>query len=306
MDLFKKASNSRKKETLFLFYVTSFISFFLVFSACDQTFDPIQENDKYYFSIYGYLDAAADTQWVRIAPARQDINEKPDPNRIKVILEDIHIGKTEIMNDSLFSSDGFLNYWTTMEIDNEKTYSITVERADGKSSYVKVTTPEKIPSPYVLPNVNPPGYNIYIDDTVEHIADVQSVWYIILNPETDPERRIYKFGIRDPLKYTGTFDGTYFAFANHEEELNQIEQRSGSAEIFVANVQFFIAAAGPQWNEAIPDIEDAEYFLNEVASNVENGLGYVVGIDSKWINQGICLDPKGVKYVKCEPREPFW
>lgn len=82
----------------------------MLFVGCNQTFEPLQENDKYYFSIYGYLDAATDTQWVRVGPAREGINQQPDPTGIKVTLEHIQSGETVIMKDSLFASQGFLNY----------------------------------------------------------------------------------------------------------------------------------------------------------------------------------------------------
>lgn len=278
----------------------------ILLASCNQSLDPLQENEKYYFSLYGYIDAAADTQWVRVGPARQDINEPPDPTGINVTLEHIQSGKTVTMNDSLVTSKNFLNYWTTMDIENEQTYRITAER-DGKSSHVTVTTPKEIPAPHMIENERPPGYDIYIDDTVEHIVDVQSVWYVIFNRDTEAIRRIYRYGRRQPLKHTGFLGGTYFTFSNHEEESRQIEQSSGNGDVSVEKVQFFIAAAGPEWNEEIPGIDDLEYFRNEAASNVENGLGYVVGIDSKWVTQRTCLSPNRIKYVRCTPDDgPFW
>lgn len=283
-----------------------FLCSMILATGCNQTFEPLQENEEYYFSIYGYLDAAADTQWVRVGPARQNINQEPDPEGIKVTLEHIQSGDTVTMNDSLFSSKGFLNYWTTMDIENEQTYRITAER-DGKSSHVTVTTPKEIPAPYMIQNERPPGYNIFIDDSVEHIVDVQSVWYITFNRETEPIRRIYRYGRRQSLQYTGVFGGTNFTYSNHENESGKIGQSSGNAEVSVEKVQFFIAVAGPEWNDEIPGIDDLEYFLNEAASNVENGLGYVVGIDSKWVTQRTCLGPNRVKYVRCTPDDgPFW
>lgn len=142
-------------------------------------------------------------------------------------------------------------------------------RRDGKSSWVTVTTPQEMPAPYMTSNGRPPGYNVYINDSVEYIAFVQSVWYVTLNPETDPEKRIYRFAVRHTLKFTGAFGEAYFAFANNSAEENSIEQRIGSSEYFIEKKQFFIAAAGPEWNEEISDIADTEYFLNEAASNVE-------------------------------------
>jgi hypothetical protein len=111
---------------------------FILAAGCDQTFEPLQENDKYHFSIYGTLDAAADTQWIRIGVPRENINETPDPAGITVILEDVETGQSVVMQDSLFASRDLLNYWTTMPLKNEYTYQIYAERDGGKSGKLQL------------------------------------------------------------------------------------------------------------------------------------------------------------------------
>lgn len=278
-----------------------------MFTACNQTFEPIQENDIYHFSIYGTLDAAADTQWVRVGTVRQNINEPPDPTGIEVTLEHVQSGQTVVMNDSVFASRNVLNYWTTMEIKNEETYRISAEQTDGKTSRVTVTTPKKLPPPFIIVISDPNGANIYVDNVNEHIADIQSVWFVTLNPETEPQKRIYRFPIRQTLRDTYSFYGVYSAFANWEKQAEQIERSIGNAEYFVESRQVFIAAGGPEWDESFTTIDDIEYFLDGTASNVENGLGYVVGIDGQWFVQGTCLTPDRAAYAPCTPQGgPFW
>lgn len=87
----------------------------------------------------------------------------------------------------------------------------------------------------------------------------------------------------------------------------QIDQRIGvGTEISVVNRQIFVASGGPEWDDNISSIVDLEYFLAGNASNVENGLGYVVGISSKWFRQAICQTPDGSNVAPCEPEERFW
>jgi hypothetical protein len=283
-----------------------------IFLSCDHTFRPFQENDKYHFSIYGYLDASADTQWVRVGPARQDINEPPDPTGIKVTLENLQSGESVLMNDSLSSSKSFLNYWTTMEIENEQTYRLIVEESGGKTSRVIVTTPSVLPTIYIIsgrvatPSGSSASTNIYIDDSVERIADLQSVWYVNIKPATENRRRIYRFPLRNTLKHTDAYFGAYYAFNVYERELAYIEQSAGGAEIEIVYRQIFVAAGGPEWDNNIPSIDDLEYFLDGTASNVENGLGYVVGISSGWYRQATCLTPDRSNFAPCHEEKPFW
>ena len=280
---------------------------FILAVSCDQTFEPLQENDKYHFSIYGTLNAAADTQWVRIGVPRGNINETPDPTGITVTLEDVETGQKAVMQDSLFVSKDLLNYWTTMPLENEHTYQIHAKRDDGKASVVTVTMPMELPTPLVINNNVPPlGFNIYINNSVEHIADLQTKWYVLLSPQTERIKRTYTFTYRNSVIRVPTYGGAWYAFANTTEEKEYISRINPNIEIEVLHRQFFVASGGPEWDEDIPSIDDLEYFLDGTASNVENGLGYVVGIDSKWMPYKACVLPDSSNVTPCEPEEPFW
>lgn len=277
-------------------------------NGCEDSFQPLQENDKYYFSIYGYLDAAADTQWIRIGIPRQSIQEVPDPSRITITLEDVETGQSVVMQDSLFASKDLLNYWTTIPLDNEHTYQIHAERDDEKSSQVILTIPKELPLPWVIENKNstPTGFFIYIDDSAAPIADVQSKWYVLLQPQTEKTKRVYTFSYRNALKHTDTYGGAWYAFADTNAERQHIMNTNANTEMEVLHRQFFVAAGGPEWDENISSINDLEYFLDGTASNVENGLGYVVGIDSKWMPYRTCYTPDSSNVISCEPEKPFW
>lgn len=279
----------------------------LLLTACNQSFDPLQENDRYHFSIYGYLDASVDTQWVRVGTAREALDDIPDPTGISVTLENIGTGEMTEMTDSLFSPENFLNYWTTMDIENEQTYRIKVEGANGNSSHADVTTPTQLPTPLVLENTyRPYGYTIYIDDGVENVADIQSKWYVILNPETDPIKKIYTFAYRNEMEYVEAYNGRYTIFAPENDEEGYIEMNIGNTDYDVIHRQFFVAAAGPEWDESLSTINDLEYFINSTASNVENGLGYVIGIDSKWVPYRSCTNENKSNLAPCPEEKPFW
>lgn len=282
----------------------------LTMSNCDEPFQPLQENDTYFFSIQGFLDASADTQWVRVGTIRSSVDEPPDPEGIRVTLKDLGSGETVAMNDSVFTSQNVLNYWTTMDIKHEQTYEITAQYNDGNASRVTMTTPSELPAVYVIFQAGvgvPPGVKIHIIDTVENIVDLQSVWYVNLNPGAENQRRIFTFPLRNTLTHTSTFFGSYTTTVNWETEMEQIQQRVGeNTEISVANRQIFVAAGGPEWNKNISSIADLEYFLAGIASNVENGLGYVVGISTNWFQQDTCRTSASSNAVPCIPEEPFW
>jgi hypothetical protein len=121
----------------------------LALSSCDSSFEPIQENDRYIYSIYGYLDAAADTQWVRVMPVHEKLFAGPEPIDATVTLENLESGESQVMNDSLFqyaANTYAWNFWTPMELEPTGTYRLTAERSDGVTSHVTVTLPESFPA----------------------------------------------------------------------------------------------------------------------------------------------------------------
>src|SRR5690625_6403028 len=53
--------------------------------------------------MFGYLDASADTQWVRILPVREELFLEPRPLDFIVTMEHAESGESIVMQDSLFS-----------------------------------------------------------------------------------------------------------------------------------------------------------------------------------------------------------
>ena len=102
------------------------------------------------FSVFGYLDLAADTQWIRVTPIRQNI--RPDSAAIDAVvtLEHAGSGRVVTLRDSLFrfadpdvagSSAWVHNFWTTEPLEPEATYRLRVERSDGAATTAVVEMP---------------------------------------------------------------------------------------------------------------------------------------------------------------------
>lgn len=287
----------------------------LTLSACNESFQPYVENDVYYFSIYGYLDASADTQWVRVAPARQQLDTPPEIQEgIRVTLEHLESGRSAVMNDSLMSAEGdfnFINFWTTMDIGHSQTYRLRAERPDGAASWVTVTTPVELPTPMGVFGGGigiEPTYSLYVDDSVEHLADVQTRWYVRIRAPGYEQKRLFSFSHRNDVEHIGLYGGVYTVEIRPEREEEQIMKLTtlpAEGEIEIVHTQIYVASGGPEWNEEISSMDDLFYALPGSFSNVENGLGYLVGIDSKTIPFKSCRNDQ-YELIPCEEEEPYW
>lgn len=262
----------------------------LTFSSCNPSFEPIEEMNIDRYSMFGYLDASADTQWVRITPFRHQISQPTEKPAMQVTLRDLNQDKSSIMNDSLFLyPDGFhiLNAWTTANVEPGHSYQILAQSPVEGDSRVIVTIPEDFPMPHILfPNTDL-CYAIVTFEGVERLADVQYRWYVKV---TRPGWEYYRyFSVNYRNRVRQTVPGAYRLTIDLRRARRGVE---GQMIFFPENTTFevlekqlFIASGGPEWisYDELRSVDDLTYALPEVFSNVENGVGYVFGIVSKSI-----------------------
>ncbi len=126
--------------------------------GCDTSLDAFADSDKYY-SVFGYLDAAADTQWVRIDPLRDSVLVGTEPFEARVTTTNLSTGETSVWQRKIINlaPDPAVtllvqNYYTTADIAPEATYRFKVESEDGKTTTAEVT----IPPDFTVSYRNPP------------------------------------------------------------------------------------------------------------------------------------------------------
>lgn len=293
-----------------------FLSCISFLSGCNQTFEPLEENDKYFFSIFGYLDASADTQWVRISPARERLSAPPEVPEMKVTLENVGTGHSVVMKDSLFgvgSGFSYINFYTMADIEPGETYLVKAERPDGRASQAVLSTPGDYPTPRLLKDTSfwtdEHIYQIVING-VERLVDVQTWWFVKIKTAEGVELKRFTFSYKDRVEWVETYGGAYVAEFIYEQEQAEIMDSptirlAPNAQVDFLHQQVYVAAAGPEWNEDIPSLDDLLYSRSELLSNVDNGLGYMVGVYSKVIPYETCEDETGW-LIACEEEEPFW
>lgn len=268
-----------------------FLTCLIVTAGCNETFEPLNKEGTARFSMQGYVDAAADTQWLRIIPSRELLVQQPFKPEMEVTLENLETGDRVVMNDSLFEGERdsyFVNVWTEMDVEPGQTYRLTAEQSDGATSTVTVTTPPDFPMPIFRQPGNRCNSGITIPE-VERLADVKSVWKIRFYFAGQPDERYYAIPYRN--KAFKLRDGGFSVQIYTVDELNQIMGglTSPPDSFKVLKRDIFIASGGPEWNEDLSSLDELIYFLPGQFSNVENGVGYVIGIVSKTIPLDDCF-----------------
>lgn len=231
--------------------------------------------------MFGYLDASADTQWVRIMPVRDSLFYQPDEIDATITLEELETGNTITLNDSLFhfSNNRYAyNFWTTQSLEPSRTYRLKAERSDGAVSHATITLPADFPTPIAYiwepDDFSPDRIEI---EGVEKLVDAQ----IIYNSQ------IQRSSISIIKDTVAVPDGSYQVLI---QPWMNIESFGTSIDMIPKeNLNIFIAAATRDFPDFAAVDEITISFPGGV-SNVEKGIGYVGGIVSKTIPYRSCFD----------------
>lgn len=314
----KRRSDSRElaSESSVKYYtITGFLllTVFTILSSCTENFQALEENDRYPFSIYGYLDASADTQWVRVTPVREQVEATLEVPDMTVSIENLDTGNTIVMKDSLFQNRGanYLNFWTTEPIEHNQQYRVVAERPDGVSSEATVNVPAELPTPLVIIQTAfglPSTYAVVVDGSV-HVADVQSKWYVRIKTSSLDIDRTFSFSYRNEADTIETYGGAYSYMLRPADELKEIEKQlllPDDGELEVVHRQIFVASTGSEWVSGVSSLDDLTYALPETFSNIENGVGFLTGIDSKYVPYESCENEGQTDIVPCPEEQEFW
>src|SRR5688572_21996239 len=142
----------------------------LALLGCERPFEPIQASDRH-FSIYGLLDATADTQFIRVTPIRDVAATTAEPIDVALRLEHLETGRSIPLSDSLFAFrasninlgiDRYgRNFWTTERMEPGATYAFTATGPEGETSRVVARVPNDVPEFVVGVSQTPAGAFIH-------------------------------------------------------------------------------------------------------------------------------------------------
>lgn len=262
-----------------------------VLLGCDPTVDSFQENDQHY-SIFGYLNVTADTQFVRVEQLRDgQATQAPATLDAAVRLTNLATDQTVTLQDSLFRFlDGRTahNFYTTTDIAPSTTYRLVVEGPDGAVSRAETTTPRELTTTVVtavqdcFPNCDTPWLGPACESPEEG-SDREAVVRVTNVDRLVAVKAVYRMNAPNS---TWSFD--------HLSDITQVESdifqaRAGydndwcrmppppSQDRAAETISMIVAAGDPNW-PAYAGIDPEMELLPTVASNVDGGVGLLGGI----------------------------
>lgn len=253
----------------------------LVLVGCDDTFSPI-EASSVRFSIVGYFDASADTQWVRVTPLRPLVLTTPDPLGATVTLRHLGTDRAVELRDSVFrfevadpelGSEGVFvhNYWTTEPIEPGASYRLTISEGGA----ILAETAVEIPPDYDL--------EVWVGQSGEqdllHVRGLGHVGPMFVLTH-------FQDGCGSDVARTAVFVPSGAADSRLIPLRRDFGARTGCGATVVLWQDVWIAGSGEPWPEG-PDGPGALGVL-DLPRTISNAIGYIGGVLTRSIPYERC------------------
>ena len=250
----------------------------VVSAGCDPAFDPIKETNRSY-SVYGYLNASADTQFIRIEKLRDNMPIGTlDDLGADVQLTNVTTGQTTLLQDSLFNYrvGRAHNYFTTLQVNPEQQYRLEVQGNEGAAS-AEVDIPDTFPEPSLAPRKE----FVQVQD-IDRLIAVKTIYDTCQNcgglggcPDEPYIRRFTYSHLADTAHIQGSGIRANYNMAEDLSEVSNNYPRNAAFTIVRGSV--VIAAGTANWPNFL-ELDAEAAALPNVASNIDGGVGLLGGI----------------------------
>jgi len=263
----------------------------VMLTGCESSIQPIVGDDRP-FTIWGYLDAHADLQRVRIFTIEDRLgHDRSGPIDAEVTSENLITGESHVWDHrEITYSDGTVGhiFEARFKANYEEHYRLVVRRSDGTESSAEVTIPPSVQVELTgeRDRANVP---VQIIGKPPNLVDVHVTYDAITLPPVFPwpAGSSAQPGIRLPVEvsYVGkekpTDDGWSFE-VNLREDFAEVQEQFernclSTNHIALRRIYFRFFAADQQWSPPNGSFDPNLLLEPGTFSNIENGYGFFGG-----------------------------
>ena len=269
-------------------------------TSCDQTIDPVIGEDRP-FTIWGYLDAHADTQRVRVFSIEERLGiDRAGPIDATVTSTNLTTGEIHTWIDrEITYSDSSVGhvFEAAFRARYEERYRLSVRRSDGAESSAEVTIPPPVEVD-LIDERNRIVVPVRIHGKPPNLVDVSVTYDAITLPPANPwpPGSATPPAVRLPVavSYSGkekpTENGWRYELNLRDDFFLVQEQFALSClsrdHIALRRIYFQFLAADEQWDPPNGSFDPNLLIEPGTFSNVENGYGFFGGgytVTTHWI-----------------------
>ncbi len=308
-------------RSLHLFCTAALLLAVSFLTSCDQPIDPVIGEDRP-FTIWGYLDAHADTQRVRVFSIEERLGvDRAGPIDASVTSTNLTTGESHTWIDrEITYSDSSVGhvFEAAFRARYEERYRLIVRRSDGAESSAEVTIPPPV-KVELTDERNRVIVPIQIHGKPPNLVNVTVTYDAITLPPANPwpPGSATPPAVRLPVEvsYSGKEEPTAngwryelnlrddFAIVQEQFELSCLSRD----HIALRRIYFQFLAADEQWSPPNDSFDPNLLIEPGTFSNVENGYGFFGGgytVSTSWIPTEIILRNIGYRTAGPCPLSP--
>jgi hypothetical protein len=295
-----------------------------VLFSCEQAVDPIVGSD-FPFTMWGFMNAGSDTQFVRVFPISGTLVPEPDEAiDANVFSTNLTTGEQRKWSYQRVKFDSLIQghlFWSPFRAEHEHTYELKVVRADGATSSSTVTVPP--PADFRI-NIGTEDSSttipVYIDGDIPNLVGFRVTYHAVNVPPVAawpvgtniaPAVQLpVSIGYDNVLERQGNgwqleidLIRDYTAVRTWYDFNCLVTTEDGSApDVWLRGIEFSLLAADSSWAPPGGTFDPNVLSVPGTFSNVENGYGFFgagVGILEEWTPPVDVMTAAGYNY---EPR----
>jgi hypothetical protein len=256
-----------------------------VLGACDNTLVPLAPGGGVHFTVSGFLDTAADTQFVRVGVLRLSGLPGIDTmDEVTVQTRALESGETHVWQDSLVRLDdgttGHL-FFAPFQPQAGQTYTMTIE--DPQDRRTEATT--RIPTRPLLETDIPENDSIEVTQGIRFVGVTDAPWelqvaYRVRLPNSPQERQV-SIGYGGRRQGEGWFEEVRL-LRDQRLVLGRLNRPTSDTTVQLVEIGATIELTSPEWE-------------TDDGINIKNGEGFFGAIGRYYLSWR--LDPRTVEAI---------
>ena len=265
-----------------------------LFVSCEDNVNAIVGTDLP-FTVWGFVNAGADTQFVRVFPITQDLLPDVSPGiDARVFSTDLDTGERQEWNYEYIDFDSLIAghvFWSGFRGEHEHRYRLEVIRSDGATTSAEITVPPEV-SFDVQFNGSNTNIPVVIEGSIPNLVGVR----VTYNAVNVPPLQAWPVGtvVADPVQLPVTIgydrviekEGDTWTFViDMTRDFEAVAEvyglnclitaESGSApDVWLRNIEISALAADSSWDPPGGDFDPNALAVPGTFSNVTNGYGF--------------------------------
>ncbi|HET6569270.1 MAG TPA: hypothetical protein VFG50_14980 [Rhodothermales bacterium] len=257
----------------------------LLLTGCEEDVTVSLGTDRAY-SLYGYMNPIADTQWIRVYPITGQLHPtSPEPLDAHFTSTDVQANEVRVWRDSTlhFPDSTYEHvFWSPFRAEYDHTYRIEVKRSDGATSSVEVATPSLVypvaQRPVIDYTVRLP---VTVDGAVPRLFNIAAEYLLLLGRNPDGTRRFsrcnvsYDDQIQDKGDHWLVNVNLKRDFQHLADSLHKRGEYSPEFGMYITLLTFRVDVVNEEWAPLGGSFDPEKLIQPGTFTNVKNGFGFV-------------------------------